>query len=156
MSPAVYFSRPQNLACHNFCRTIQPPTGLSALLGLGHKFCIERARPPSRCVDSMARLRRSVRLRHWINNNPESSPSEHIPGLHEPSQWEPPPIHEGNLELRLMDFASQIKTLSRSFSHRRRHCNLSPLQHHLLRKVKDDKRFIVCLTDKNLGPAIME
>jgi hypothetical protein len=34
--------------------------------------------------------------------------------------------------------------------------NLTRLQYNCLQSLKDDHRFIICLSDKNLGPVIME
>jgi hypothetical protein len=44
MKPYQYFMRPNNMAYHNLCLNASPPPGITSLLGLGIKFCIESPR----------------------------------------------------------------------------------------------------------------
>jgi hypothetical protein len=55
----------------------------------------------------------------------------------------------------MMTFANQIERVANATQQRRR-SNLTPQQHRLIRAIKEDQQFILCLTDKNLGPAILE
>jgi hypothetical protein len=50
----------------------------------------------------------------------------------------------------------EIKHAARRTATVRRNTNLTPLQHHLLRELTADDRFVVVPSDKNLGPAIMD
>jgi hypothetical protein len=55
-----------------------------------------------------------------------------------------------------MEFATLLR-LAAITCHRGRSCsNLSSLQHRQIQTIRNDPRFVVCLTDKNLGPAILE
>jgi hypothetical protein len=56
----------------------------------------------------------------------------------------------------MMAFSNKIDTLAKTAMRRRRKSNLTPQQHRLIRTLQADTRFKVCLTDKNLGPAILE
>jgi hypothetical protein len=56
-----------------------------------------------------------------------------------------------------MEFAERFERLMLHASKWcRNHFNLNPQQHWVLCTLKSDRHFIVVLTDKNLGPAIME
>lgn len=163
MNPRQYFARPSNMAYHNMCTTLVPPPGVESLLGLGHKFCIQSTRPKSNTTNAIFRFIRQVRLQYWLTHDPAAAcnpaagtgSNEYIPKLYVKSSWNPPHIADGNTELAMMAFANRIEALANS-TQRRRPSNLSPAQHRLIRAIKADRRFIVCLTDKNLGPAILE
>jgi hypothetical protein len=86
---------------------------------------------------------------------PAPSP-DYIPNLYIKSEWKPPPIPESNVELRMMDFATTLKLAAVAHHRARPRSNLSSLQHRQIQMIRNDRRFIVCLTDKNLGPAILE
>ena len=147
------------MAFHNMCTKLLPPPGVDSLLGLGHKFCIQSTRPKSTVKHAIFRFLRQVRLQHWLNHDPAAlstvAGNDYIPGLYVKSSWNPPRINDGNTELAMMAFANRIETLVNATQQRRR-SNLTPQQHRLIRAITADRRFIVCLTDKNLGPAIME
>ena len=44
---------PTNLTYHNLCTYLQPPCGLSIILGLGEKFCIEKLYPEPPIKDTI-------------------------------------------------------------------------------------------------------
>jgi hypothetical protein len=102
---------------------------------------------------------RQVRLQYWLTHDPAAlsliAGDDYIPNLYVKSNWNPPPIADGNTELAMMTFANRIEALAKA-TQRRRRSNLTPQQHRLIRVLKADRRFIVCLSDKNLGPAILE
>ena len=81
---------------------------------------------------------------------------DYIKGLYVPSTWNPPLIHDGNLELRMADFATRLDIANKHASQCHRRTNLTPQQYAVLHAIRSDQRFIICLTDKNLGPAIIE
>ena len=158
-----YFSRPSNLAFHNLCETLTPPPGLITLLGLGHKYCIERTVPSTTFQEPIDRFLRQIRLRHWVLSNVpnfdenQQEGESYIQNLYVPSTWRPPPVEDGNIECAALSFARKVEHLQVALADTSgRHSNLTPLQHRLMKELKDDTRFIVCLTDKNLGPCIIE
>jgi hypothetical protein len=82
--------------------------------------------------------------------------SDYIPELYINSTFEPP-FSTANLEWRIMEYANQLERLVKHASKCRRPCyNLSSVQYKVLQRLKDDNTIIICLTDKNLGPAIMD
>ena len=66
-------------------------------------------------------------------------------------------IEDGNAEQAMMDFANALqatKELKAATAPKR--WNLTAQQRHAWKKIVEDRRFIVCLSDKNLGPVIIE
>ena len=56
-----------------------------------------------------------------------------------------------------MKFADELEGLFENNRARSSYkTNLSKFQYSMLQEIRQDRRFIVCLTDKNLGPAILE
>lgn len=148
-----------NRQFHDLCTTLNPPNGLRNLLGLGHKFCIQTGSPPDDCAETVRKLVRSVRIRHFMRTGTEPTDNQdegYIPKLYVNSTWSPPLIDDNETELRLLDFANRLDTAVQRQAGRRKKFNLTHHQHEMIRKLKADRRFIVCLTDKNLGPAIIE
>jgi hypothetical protein len=87
---------------------------------------------------------------------PNSNNDGFIPSLYIPSEWNPPIISHGITEVRMMAFATKLKLAAITKNRNNSRSNLRSLQHRLLNTLRNDHRFYVCLTDKNLGPAIME
>jgi hypothetical protein len=125
---------------------------------MSEKYCIERGCPRGTDVMFKRNLSRFARLVHirlalqHLDTDKESYNS----GLYIPSKWEPP-LAESNVEAHFLEFAERFERLTLHASKRRHnHFNLNPQQYFVLRTLKSDCNFIVVLTDKNLGPAIME
>jgi hypothetical protein len=171
-SATTYFNQQTNKLYHNLCVKLRPPPNLANLLGLGKKFCLERKRPKIDTSDTINCLKHSIRLRHWLQqanipphvnnptaNNANSTPTlspAYIPNLYIKSEWTPPSIQEGNTETQMMEFATMLRLAAISHHRQRPRSNLSSLQHRQIQTIQNDPRFIVCLTDKNLGPAPLE
>jgi hypothetical protein len=57
----------------------------------------------------------------------------------------------------MLDFATHIEQASKTLTkHQPPQFNLTKEQHQLMKLLQSDDRFIVCQTDKNLGPAVIE
>jgi hypothetical protein len=56
----------------------------------------------------------------------------------------------------MMEFATSLKLAAIACHQAWPRSNLSSLQHRQIKMIRNDPQFIVCLTDKNLGPAILE
>jgi hypothetical protein len=125
---------------------------------MSEKYCIERGCPHGTDVmfkRNLSRFACSVRIRLALQHL-DTDKESYIPGLYIPSKWEPP-LADANVKARLMEFAERFERLMLHASKRRRNrFNLNPQQYWVLRTLKSDHCFIVVLTDKNLGPAIME
>ena len=66
-------------------------------------------------------------------------------------------IENRNMEQAMMDFANALqatKELHAATAPKR--WNLTAQQRHAWKKILKDRRFIVCLSDKNLGPVIIK
>ena len=154
LSTQLFIRSPTNLQCHNLCEALIPPAGYNLLLGLGLNFCIEQYTPSPNINNTMERLERSIRLKHWLKENDIQGDDEYIPSLYLPSRWNPPEASK-EIEDAINQFKSEItNAVVKNKSHPR--TNLTRLQYHCLKTVKDDHRFIICMSDKNLGPVIME
>ena len=72
---------------------------------------------------------RQVRLQYWLTHDPAAlslmASNDYIPNLYVKSNWNPPPITEGNTELAMMTFANRIEALAKATQQRRR-SNLTP------------------------------
>ena len=154
-----YFSRPSNMAFHDFTKRHKPQKNLRSLLGLGLKFiptpsltnCWSRLKQ-----SSYERLFRSVHLRFHFAGKPPSEgtttydPKSYVHSTWTPPHWTIPPIA---LEERLTCFSS---ALSKLFKTRQGKTNLLPHQHRALRTLQQQQTFFIVPCDKNLGPAIIE
>ena len=157
----LYFSCPGTLTFHNLCTTLSPPPGLISLLGLSHKFCIERTWPTTDLRWSHSHFKWAICLRHWLDenqshDNTDTSNSEYLRKLYVPSTWDPPRAEHGNIKLAIMKFFDQIDFAATEQASLPSHSNLTPMQHRLLQELKANTQFIVCLSDKNLSPCIIE
>ena len=149
------------MAYHNLCINVKPPPGTRLLLGLSEKFCIERGRPTGideRFNSNFDRLQRQVRINDFFNLQERiTKDDDYIPNLYLSSEWVPPIIRHGDMEQRMMNYRAKLVRLVQHASQRRRpRFNLSPLQYKILKELKENKEIIVCLSDKNLGPVVMD
>jgi hypothetical protein len=152
-----YFHRIQQMKFHNLCTTLSPPPHIGSLLGLGDKFCIEQGTPHPDWVESISRFRRSIRLKHIFGNQEEENNESYNPRLYIPSTWQPNAIPDGPIESQLLSFAHRVESASAiHVKALRPKFNLSKHQYTLLKTMKEDNRFVVALSDKNLGPVIIE
>ena len=149
-------SRITNLSCHNLCETLSPPPLFASLLGLGLKFCPTPSYTTSpehldrtldrfsidfhtkvmfcgdRFHDTWSPKQLYIRDEFWI-----------------PKTWDIP--HE--IQVRTAAFC---KALRPHFRKRKALRNLSPIQEHLLRTLRNNPQFLVVPSDKNLGPVLLE
>ena len=154
-----YFSRPSNMAFHDFTKRQKQQKNLRSLLGLGLKFiptpsltnCWSRLKQ-----SSYERLFRSVHLRfHFAGKPPSKGTTTYDPKIYVHSTWTPPhwTIPTIALEERLTRFSS---ALSKLFKMRQGKTNLLPHQHRAQRMIQQQQTFLIVPCDKNLGPAIIE
>jgi hypothetical protein len=145
--------RATNIACHDLCVSTTPPAGYRSLLGLGLKYCI---RPRNSCTptaleDMLQRFRRDVYVKTFFADSPSAYDPDQ---LWTKSTWAPNdadiPIE---IRARVTSFCKQLKF---TFASRSSPPNLTPIQRSLLRKFRNDLKFIVIPADKNLGLCIIE
>ena len=157
MKTTTYFARNNNNTYHNLCLHLKPPDNIGSLLGLGLKFCIQNRRPDKNAMDeAIQRLTKDMRLKYLFQGEDDNETNNYNRKLYIKSQWEPPPASR-DIENRITKFSEAI-TEKRTFitSITKQATNLTTSQQHLLKQIRDDPRFIILMTDKNLGPAIME
>jgi hypothetical protein len=151
----TYLNSPFNLHCHNLCTKLLTPIGFNQLLSLGLNFCIERSKPTPNIKYTLNKLNRNVRLKAWLEKNPLEQ-DNYNPNLYLPSHWQPPEAPE-RIEQCLQNFEKQLTEITKhNNANSTSRSNLSRLQKNCLKKIMSDRCFIVCLSDKNLGPVLME
>ena len=154
-----YFSRPSNMAFHDFTKRHKPQKNLRSLLGLGLKFI-----PTPSLTNSWSRLKKSsydrlfhyIHLRfHFAGKPPSEGTTSYDPTLYVHSTWTPPhwTIPPIALEERLSRFSTALNKL---FKTRKGKTNLFPHQHRALRTLQQQQTFLIVPCDKNLGPVIIE
>ena len=139
-----------------------PPPGTRDLLGLNLKFTIKSPTPNPDIPETMTRMQRQIRLAYYHDerhtDDPEDGEGNYNPKIYLKSTWNDiPKVERNDVEWRMMSFADELTKRSeelKKIMHKKG--NLPPHLMKALRTIAEDKRFIVCLTDKNLGPAIME
>jgi hypothetical protein len=91
----------------------QAPKGIILLLGLNHKFCICCSLPPTNFLQTKERFVRSIRLQHWLLENPpeplDDGDTGYIPKIYVPSDFVPPKIDSDNTELAMMTMFEEIE-----------------------------------------------
>ena len=148
-----YFNRPSNMTYHNLCTTLHPPQGIGSTLGLGLKFCIQSDRAPDFVEKSINRFSEDVRKKYlFAGSVPKETPKK----IYIKSSWIPDPTPE-HVEDRMSTFARALsakhnfltKNLGKS-------SNLTSLQKSQINLLRSNRDFVILISDKNLGPAIME
>eukprot|EP00978_Attheya_sp_CCMP212_P024124 scaffold75400_cov53-Attheya_sp.AAC.1 len=150
MPPRLFLERPEKGGFHNLCNKLIPPEGSHGLLRLGLKYCIERGRPNQKITDGIFCLRRSVRLKDWLQKQDpfrEENDSDdndidinlnYNPKLYIQSDFEPPCIEDGPAESAMMKFAEGMFKVEKSTKHSK--CfNLTTYQHMVLKELKADQ-----------------
>jgi hypothetical protein len=142
--------QPNNLAFHNLDGT-SLPAGANELLGLGLKFCVQRPTPKPEIRDTISKLTRSIRIRHYTMNQPErNEESDYIPSLYLNTSWIPPRAGE-MVEKGILAFEHEIeKQLENRIPNRQ--SNLTYYQQRALKELRSRVDIHVCDSDKNLGP----
>jgi len=152
----TYLNSPYNLHCHNLCKTLPLPTGYNQLLDLSLNYCIERKKPTPNIQNTLDKLNRSDRLKAWLKDNPIKKDKNYNPNLYLPSCWKPPEA-PSIIEQSLKTFGEKLKEITEQNTARATpNSNLTRLQKNCLQKMLNDKCYIVCLSDKNLGSVLME
>ena len=161
MPPCIYFNRPSTLSYHNLCptedTTTTPPPGITSLLGLGSKFCIQNRSIPTNITHTMTKFKRDVRTHFFFKDdiNEEKLENNNSKLYVKNTKWAPP-LAKPEIELRRTNFENELtkaiheKTLRHNYS-----SNISRVQEHAIKTLKNNEDFIITLTDKNLGPAIL-
>ena len=152
-----YFSRPSNMAFHDFTKRHKPQKNLRSLLGLWLKFI-----PTPSLTNSWSRLKksaydrlfRSVHLRFHFAGKPHSEgtttydPKMYIHLTWTPPHWTIPPIA---LEECLSRFSSALNKL---FKTRNGKTNLLPHQHRALHTLQQQQRSLSSHAIRILDPQL--
>ena len=154
MPTLYYFSRPSNLAFHDFTKKHKPAKNLWSLLGLGLKFI-----PTPSPTNSWSQLRKSsydrlfcsIHLRfHFAGKPPSEGTTSYDPKLYVQSKWTPPhwTIPPIALEERLSRFSTALNKL---FKTHKGKTNLLPHQQRALQMLQQQQTFLIVPCDKNLS-----
>lgn len=149
-----YFNKTQNLTYHDLTKLVTPPPNLHLTLGLGHKFVVQKPLPNLNFTASMERLRRDIRLKYLFAGEEELDMSPFNRKNYIKSSWLPPPADPA-IEEMMSDFQRLVEQEKRK-TPRQKHSNMTKHQKDTIIYLKDHPDLIVVLSDKNLGPVIME
>ena len=144
-----------NLAYHNLCSHLTPPTVIGSLLGLGLEFSIKTMRPDKdSLLKACDRMRRDVRLKYYFAR--EHGNDKFNPRFYIKSEWDPDNA-SSDIQKQIDKFEQGLTFIQRDILNNTRPSNnLSLQEHFLLKLLNHHLDFIIVNTDKNLGPAIIE
>jgi hypothetical protein len=98
--------------------------------------------------NTMEKLKRSVRLKSRLEENPTDHEENYNAKLYIPSHWQPPEASK-NTEMSLILFEKQlIETAKQNTANSTSKSNLTRLQKNCLKKIMNDRRFIDLLASK--------
>ena len=143
----------KNLKVHNLC---DDPSSISQdllnTLGLNLNFGISIKPNKEKVPIDFDRLRRSIRLK-FVKFPPKKE--TFIPKLHSKSDWLPPDAPK-TVETAMNTFEEAAK---KAFTKSWKHPHLENMEEKkikLLKSIKEERKYIVIASDKNLGPCIIE
>jgi len=156
MESAEYYSRPTNMACHNYLVENGLPPGTKSLLGLGLNYCLK-----PKLIDTTEktfdRFTGDIRRKYAFSiNPPEDTDGDYIKELYIKSDYEFP-LASDVIEEALSDFQRVIQAEQAEIRARRKpKRNLTPAQWELIQFLKRNDMYIVVEADTNLGPCILD
>jgi len=129
----------------------QPPLNFRSLLSLGLKYCPQPMFTTHEQIETtINRFRKDVFNQCiYAGGDDEYDPYLYAPSNQQPSEK----LIPNELKERINAFASSLQKL---FLKKRAPSNLLQHQHNYLHELRNNPELIVCRTDKNLGPAIIE
>ena len=149
-----YFSKPSNIAFHDFTRNPENKHHIRSLLGLNLKFIPTPWFTSNNLIDTEERLLRSMRLHSYFKGDNRKSMTKNEKNIYTKSPWTP---EDWQLNREVLDRGSNfIHKAKKLFMKRRGRSNLLPLQRRALAALQTHDKYIVCNCDKNLGPALIE
>ena len=145
------------MSFHNLCTTSNPPPLTHLLLGLGHKFCVQPYLPEFDFKQTFSKITHQVRLQSFLHTHDHlEKNSTYNAKIYVKSNFTPP-IADTYTESLLSNFKDAILLYATNkLSNTKPHHNLSNLQRNILLKLKSNKEITVCLSDKNLGPVLID
>jgi len=107
----------------------------------------------------MLRMARSIRTSHYLHESQIQADSDYVKQIYiKNSAWHPPPA-PWPIEEKITNFEKELKKKQKIVENKYKKLNtsnLTPLQTHTLRQLRDNKAITIKPTDKNLGPAVMD
>jgi len=101
----------------------------------------------------------SICTKHYLNNSQAMDDTEYIPQIYtKNSNWNPPPASV-EIENQITKFDKSLHSLQNSLIKKYQNFNLNnltPLPCKTLKELKQNKNIFIKLTDKNLGPAVLD
>jgi hypothetical protein len=152
----LYLSRPNNLAYHNLCYSYTSlPPGVRSVLGIGLNFIPQCSNIRSEVAVDLQRLSTDVRRAFFFAGKGKQLTDKGSLTIR--SEWQVPPSERNaNLEMRLHKFTSATLQAIKQYQQTKARKNLLTIQQAALQSLLHRRDLIVCPTDKNLGPAILE
>jgi len=104
-------------------------------------------------------MARSIRTSHYLHENQIQADSDYVKQIYIKNlAWHPPPA-PWPIEEKITSFEKELKKKQKILENKYKKINISnltPLQTHTLRQLKDNKAITIKPTDKNLGPTVMD
>jgi hypothetical protein len=101
----------------------------------------------------------SIRTKYCLDESNTSSSNEYVKQLYiRNKNWNPPPAPT-LIEEKITEFEKLLKKSHKTLvekATRTNSSNLTPLQAHALKSLKNNKNIVIKPTDKNLGPAVID
>ena len=145
-----YFNRPNTMAVHNLCTTIQPPFNYKSLLGLGLNFCPIPKFTNYDINSTIQRFRKDMVLKMITAGNEITYTTKFYPKT---SRTFSDKLVPENYRKRIDVF---LHFLRKEFKKKKTKSNLLTYQNNLLTELSKSKQHIILRADKNLGPCILE
>ena len=148
----LVLKNPLHSAFHNLCDAeTKLPREIKSLLGLGLNFCQNPTSTTPSSKIQLDRIEKDYYRRIMFAFQP---PPDRETKLYSPDPHWTPKEPNPDLVQRMKRFQTVLRT---SFSNtKRQRTNLLPSQQAALTWLMDHPEIVVCATDKNLGPAVME
>ncbi len=148
--------QPKNLSVHNLCRDDPPQSGVWQLLGLGLKYCIATPKLNPNLKHCLLKLAYKIRTKHWLLHQNPANTNPYIPQIYVKLKgWNPPPA-SSKTEDHLTEFEKKLKE---TIVHHEKWIyytsNITYSQWQTLTELRNNNKFIIVPTIKNLRPAIM-
>jgi hypothetical protein len=152
-----YFSRPSNMACHDLTQNVAPPPAYRSLLGLGLNFCVKSNSTHSsrkELVTYLERFQRDLFIKFIFNGSPDQREFDDNRLYISSTDWEP---KKSDIPAEIQHQVHQFKKyMLRIFRSKKSLTNLTVLQQQTMTTLRDSPDLLVCKSDKNLGPIVVD
>ena len=148
-----YVSRLVNMKSHNLCTKLMPPQGDDKLLGLWLTFCLQSRHHTQKFEPSFKCFHKDICTKYLFATDTVDVDIKNKIYIKTPG-WTP--------EIASQELEKAITKMEKTLNHAAKlnqhwfTTNLTKQQQELLQLLQNHNNFIIALSDKNLGPCILE